>query len=87
MKDGAQPVFKKKRNVPFAILEKIDKEWDRLEQTDILSKTDFSELSPTVQVKMKSNQIRICADLSTGINDALQDHHYPLQALMKFSTN
>ena len=28
--------------------------------------------------KQKSNQTRICADFSTGLNDALQDHHYPL---------
>ena len=31
MKDGAQPVFKKKRNVPFTALEQINKELDRLE--------------------------------------------------------
>ena len=61
MKDGAQPVFKKKRNVSFAALEKINKELDRLEQAGILSKTNFSEwAAPTVNVKKKSNQIRIC---------------------------
>ena len=81
VKDGAQPVFKKKRNVPFATLEQINKELDRLEQAGILSKTNFSEwAAPTVHVKKKSNQIRICADFSTGLNDALQDHHYPLQS-------
>ena len=26
VKDGAQPVFKKKRNVPFVVLEQINKE-------------------------------------------------------------
>ena len=79
MKDGAQPVFKKKRNVSFAALEQINKELDRLEQAGILSKTDFSEwAAPTVHVKKKSNQIQICADFSTGLKDALQDHHYPL---------
>ena len=36
MKDGAQPVFKKKRNVFFAALEQINKELDRLEQAGIL---------------------------------------------------
>ena len=52
MKDGAQPVFKKKWNVPFAAQEQINKELDRLEQAGILSKTDFSEwVAPTVQVK------------------------------------
>ena len=79
VKDGAQPIFKKKRSVSFAALEKINKELDRLEQAGIKSKTDFSEwAAPMVHVKKKSNQIRICADFSTGLNDALQDHHYPL---------
>ena len=79
MKDSVQPVFKKKRNVPFDALEQINKFLDRLEQAGILSKTDFSEWAvPTVHVKKRSNQIRICADFSTGLNDALQDHHYPL---------
>ena len=29
-------------------------------------------------MKKKSNQIRVCADFSTGLNQALKDHHYPL---------
>ena len=62
----------------FAALEQINKELDRLEQAAILSKTDFSEwAAPTVHVKKKSNQIRICTDFSTGLDDVLQDHHYP----------
>ena len=36
MKDGAQPIFKKKRNIPFAALEQINKELDRLGQAGIL---------------------------------------------------
>ena len=43
VKDGAQPVFKKKQNVPFSALEQINKEVDRLVQAGILSKTNFSE--------------------------------------------
>ena len=79
VKDSAQPVFKKKRNVPFTALEQINKELDRLKQAGILSKTDFSEwAAPTVHVKKKSNQIWICADFFTELNDALQDHYYPL---------
>ena len=79
LKDGAQPVFKKKRNILFATLEEINKELDRLEQVGILSKTEFSKwAASTVHVKKKSKQIRICADFSTGLNDALQDNHYPL---------
>ena len=79
VKDGAHLVFKKKRNVPFVALEQINKDLDRLEPAGILLKTDFSEwAAPTVHVKKKSNQIRISAEISTGLNDALQDHHYPL---------
>ena len=82
MKDSAQQVLKKKRNVPFAALEQINKELDRLDQAGILSKTDFSEwAAPTVHVKKKSNQIRICADFSTGLSDALQDHQNPLPSI------
>ena len=82
VKDGAQPALKKKRNVPFAALEQINKELDRLKQAGILSKIDFSEwAAPTVHVKKKSNQIRISADFSTGLNDTLLEHHYPLPNL------
>ena len=42
VKDSAQPVFKKKRDVPFAVLEQINKELDRLELAGLLSKTNFS---------------------------------------------
>ena len=81
VKDGAQPVFKKKRNVPFAALEQINKELHRLEQAGILSKINFSEwAAPTVHVKKKSNEIRICANFSTRLNDALQDHDYHLSS-------
>ena len=58
VKDGAQPVFKKKRNVPFAALGQMNKKLDRFEQAGILSKIKFSEwAAPTVHVKKKSNQI------------------------------
>ena len=79
LKENALPVFKKKRNVPFAAVEKTDEELDRLEKAGILSKVSSSEwASPTVYVRKKSNQIRICADFSTGLNVALKDYHYPL---------
>ena len=49
----------------------------RLEQAGILSKTGFREwAAPTVHVKKKSSQIRICAEISTGLNDAFHHHHY-----------
>ena len=79
LKEDAIPVFKRKRSVPFASIEKIDKELDRLEKTGILTQVNYSEwAAPTVYVKKKSKDIRVCADFSTGLNASLQDHHYPL---------
>ena len=45
----------------------------------ILSKVEFSKwAAPTVYIRKKSKEIRVCADFSTGMNAALNDYHYPL---------
>ena len=79
-------ILKKKRNVPFAALEQINEELDGLEKAGIQSKTDFSEwAAPTVYVRKKPNQMRVCADFSTGLNQALKDHPILSQALKRYS--
>ena len=79
LKSDSQPVFKKKRNVPFASINQIDKELDRLESIGVISKIEYNKwAAPAVYVKKKSNEIRVCADFSTGLNAALKDYHYPL---------
>ena len=40
LQDDVQPVFKKKQNVPFASLEQINKELDRLVKIGILLKLE-----------------------------------------------
>ena len=78
-KENRRPIFRKKRNVPFAATEEINKELDRLVNRGILSKVEFSEwVAPTVYIRKKSKEIRVCADFSTGLNAALKDYHYPL---------
>ena len=65
--------------MPFASLEKINKELDRLVKTGILSKVEFSQwAAPTVYVKKNFKEICVCADFSTGFNAVLIDYHYPL---------
>ena len=79
LKENTRPIFRKKRNVPFAATEEINKELDRLVNMGILSKVEFSEwAAPTVYVRKKSKEIRVCADFSTGLNAALKDYHNPL---------
>ena len=68
--------------MPFASTEKINQELNRLVNTDILSKVEFSEwAAPTVYIIKKSKEIRVCADFSTRLNAALKDYHYPLPSL------
>lgn len=79
LKENVQPVFKKKRNVPFVLLKQIDDELNRLEKMGDLSKVKNSVSAlPTVYIMKKSKEIHVCADFSTGLNDALKSNHYPL---------
>ena len=79
LKENTMPVRRKPRPVPYASQQQIEEELNRLEAAGILSKVDYSEwAAPTVYVRKKSKEIRVCADFSTGLNDVLKDHHYPL---------
>ena len=79
LKENTRPIFRKKRSVPFATIEELNKELDRLVNMGILSKLEFSEwAAPTVFIRKKSKEIRVCADFSTGLNAVLKDYHYSL---------
>ena len=52
LKENRRPIYRKKRNVPFAATEEINKEIDQLVNTGILSKVKFSEWSaPTLYIR------------------------------------
>ena len=79
LKDNVKPIFNPKRKVSFSLLETIDKELWRLEENEVIKKVDYSEWAlPTVYVKKKSNKIRVYVDFSTGLNECLRNHTYPL---------
>nr|XP_049467005.1 uncharacterized protein K02A2.6-like [Anopheles coluzzii] len=79
LKEGATPVFRPKRPVAYAMFQAVDKELERLENDGIISKVDYSEWATPIVVVRKSNvTIRVCGDYSTGLNDMLQPHQYPL---------
>ena len=53
LKENTRPIFRKKRNVPFAVTEEINKELDWLVNMGI-SKLEFSEwAAPTVYMRKK----------------------------------
>ena len=79
LKEGASPVFRKSRPVPYASLPKLEGELSRLVENGVITPVSYSEFAaPVVVVKKKTGDIRLCADHSTGLNDTLEDHHHPL---------
>ncbi|XP_055623545.1 uncharacterized protein K02A2.6-like [Toxorhynchites rutilus septentrionalis] len=79
LKPGQNPVFRPKRPVAYAMYQAVDEELDRLERLKIIEPIDYSEwAAPIVVVRKANGNIRICGDYSTGLNNALQPHQYPL---------
>ncbi|XP_053667902.1 uncharacterized protein K02A2.6-like [Anopheles marshallii] len=79
LKKEAVPVFRPKRPVSYAMRPAIDEELDRLEKEGIINRVNFSAwAAPIVVVRKANGSIRICGDYSTGLNNALQPHQYPI---------
>lgn len=79
LKPGVFPPFNKSRPVPFAIQPQIEQELKRLKNLGIITPITTAKCAVPIVVKQKkTGDLRICADFSTGLNEALEDHHYPL---------
>lgn len=79
LKENARPVFRQKRPVPYHTMALVSEELERLEQSGIISPVDFSLFAaPIVVVKKANGSVRICGDYSTGLNDVLEPHEYPI---------
>ena len=78
LKEGAKPVFMKDRPVPYSFLERVEKEYNRLVQSDILHPVSCSNwASPLVHVPKSDGSIRVCGDYK-GINERIEDDVYKL---------
>lgn len=79
VKPGARKIFIKSRPVSYHVLPKLEHELKRLCNTGVCEKVTYSDFAaPAVIIQKKSGDMRLCADFSTGLNDILEDHHYPL---------
>ena len=75
----SRPVFRPKRPVPYAALQMVDEELDRLQKLGVIQPVNYSSwAAPIVVVRKANGSVRLCADFSTGLNDALATHQYPL---------
>lgn len=79
IKTDAMPKFLKARSLPFAYRELVEKDINRLTAEGVLEPVNISKwAAPIVLVPKPGGRIRICADFSTGLNQALDIHQYPL---------
>ncbi|XP_008190241.1 uncharacterized protein K02A2.6-like [Acyrthosiphon pisum] len=73
------PVFCKPRSIPFAYIEKVEKELERLEKENVIEKVENAQWgTPLVPVIKPNGTVRLCADYKTTINKYLEDYNYPL---------
>lgn len=79
MKPGAKAPYCNPRPAPFAVQPSIEQELQRLQSIGVISPTTSANCAaPIVAAKKKTGEVRICGDFSTGLNEAIEDHRYPL---------
>lgn len=79
VKSDAVPKFCKARSLPFAYRQAVESELDRLVLQGVLEPISISQwAAPIVVVPKPNGKVRLCADLSTGVNQALDIDQYPL---------
>ena len=82
LKSYSKPIFRPKRPVTYAALATVENELNRLQQAGVIQPINYSSwVAPIVMVKKVNGKVRLCADFSTGLNDAVDTHQYPLPTL------
>ena len=79
LRPDTTPVFRKARPIPFARLETVAAELDRLEANRIITKVERSDwAAPTVNVLKPDKSIRICGDYTVTVTPRGDVDQYPL---------
>ena len=80
MDPDASPRFYKSRTVPYAILNKVEAELDRLVAEGTLELVEYSDWAALIVPVVKSDRksVRICGDFKVTVNPVLKLHRYPI---------
>ena len=78
----AKPIYRKARPVPYALKERVEAEFNRLEQQGIIKKVEQSNwAAPIVIVPKTDKSLRICGDYKVSINPWVKTEGYPLPTI------
>ncbi|XP_055758362.1 uncharacterized protein K02A2.6-like [Salvelinus fontinalis] len=79
VQEGTKPIFHKPRPVPYALKEAVEKELDRLQKNNIITKVARSDwAAPIVVVPKKDKTVRMCGDYKVTVNRCTLPEEYPL---------
>ena len=79
VKPDCTPRFFKPRSLPFAYRQPMEADLARMVATGVLEPIDTAKwAAPIVVVPKPGGKLRICADFSVGVNQALDVDQYPL---------
>ena len=92
LKEGVRPVHLRARPVAEPFRDAVNKELDRLLANGTIAAVETSQRASPIVVARKANgKIRVCADFSTGLNDALESVSHPIpdmeQIMTRFAGN
>ena len=74
----AQPEFHPARSVPYALMDEVDKELQRLQRGGTIEPVDIAEWAAPVVVVQDKQSVCICGDFSVTINPVSKLDHYPI---------
>ncbi|PIK43315.1 hypothetical protein BSL78_19832 [Apostichopus japonicus] len=78
LKPNAKSTYQKSRAVPYSMVDKVEQEYNRLIEADILTPVTSSKwASPTVHVPKANGSVRVCGDYKQ-VNSVIEDDGYKL---------
>ena len=79
IESGVRPIFRKARQVPLALKEKIEKTLETMVKEGTLEPVQYSQwATPTVNILKGNGEVRICGDYKITVNKVAHTDLYPI---------